>query len=144
MIADAESLLARSTDATETPYFCAIAHRVSPGRTVWVFLRVVLAAFVAAIAVGEMLRVRMPSGRIASPVSSGSAIGLAVLGPMDGHSLFDVPAGVVTQAPPVDHDAIRLALLVAGLGMGLGLLVVVTRAVIPMGHRRGWRAGRDD
>ena len=58
--------------------------------------------------------------------------------------LSPLPAGVVTQAPPVDHDAIRLALLVAGLGMGLGLLVVVTRAVIPMGHRRGWRAGRDD
>jgi hypothetical protein len=35
-------------------------------------------------------------------------------------------------------------MLVAGLGMGLGLLVVVARAVIPMGHRRGWRPGRDD
>ena len=55
-----------------------------------------LAAFVVAIAAGELLRVRMPSGRVAAPIASGSAIGLAVLGPIDGHSPFDVPAGVVT------------------------------------------------
>ena len=69
----------------------------------------VLAAFVVAIAVGELIRVRMPSGRVASPVASGSAIGLAVLGPMEGHSLFDVPAGVVT--------------LVVAVALGLGMVL---------------------
>ena len=68
-----------------------------------------LAAFAVAVAAGEMLRVRMPSGRVAAPVATGSGIGLALLGPMEGHPTFDVPAGVVT-------------LVVAG-ALGLGVLL---------------------
>jgi subtilisin family serine protease len=55
-----------------------------------------------------------------------------------------LPASAVTLAPPVDHDGIRLAVIIAGCGLGLALLVAVARAVIPMGRRRGWRAGRND
>lgn len=70
---------------------------------------VLLASFAVAIVAGEMLRVRMPSGRVAAPVATGSGIGLALLGPMEGHPTFDVPAGVVT-------------LVVAG-ALGLGVLL---------------------
>ncbi|MFG2077413.1 S8 family serine peptidase [Nonomuraea maritima] len=53
-----------------------------------------------------------------------------------------LPRGAVAKAPPVDRDAVRLALTVAGSGLGLGLLVLLARAFIPMGRRRGWRPGR--
>lgn len=56
----------------------------------------VIVAFLLAITVGELFRVGMPSGRIAAPVATGSGIALAVLGPVWGHDVFDVPAGVVT------------------------------------------------
>lgn len=73
----------------------------------------VLAAFALAIIIGEQLRVRMPSGRVSAPVSTASAIALAVLGPVDGQPTFDVPAGIV-------------ALVVAG-SLGLGALLRLAR-----------------
>lgn len=59
---------------------------------------VVIAAFIVAIAAGELFRVRMPSGRVSAPVATGSGIALALLGPVQGHDRFDVPTGVVTLA----------------------------------------------
>ncbi|WP_345396261.1 hypothetical protein [Nonomuraea salmonea] len=42
----------------------------------------------------------------------------------------------------MDERAIDLAVLVAACAIGLALLVVAMRVVIPMGRRRGWRPGR--
>lgn len=55
-----------------------------------------------------------------------------------------LPAGAVAKAPPVDQDAIDLALIIAGSALGLALLVAVSRVVVPMGRRRGWRPGRTE
>lgn len=75
----------------------------------------VIGAFVVAISVGELFRVQMPSGRVAAPLSTGSGIALAVLGPVYDHEAFDVPAGVV-------------ALVVAlSLALALGLRAAVGR-----------------
>lgn len=69
----------------------------------------VLVAFVVAIVVGEQFRVRMPSGRVAVPVSTASAIALATLGSVHGQPAFDVPAGTVA--------------LVAAGSLGVGALL---------------------
>ncbi|MET8861467.1 S8 family serine peptidase [Nonomuraea sp. NPDC004580] len=53
-----------------------------------------------------------------------------------------LPRSAVTKAPPVDEEAIDLAVLVAACATGLALLVVAMRVMIPMGRRRGWRPGR--
>ncbi|SEG99452.1 type VII secretion-associated serine protease mycosin [Nonomuraea solani] len=55
-----------------------------------------------------------------------------------------LPASAITHAPPVDQDAIDLAVLIAGCALGLALLLTVIRAVVPMGQRRGWRPGRSE
>lgn len=77
----------------------------------------VIAAFVSAIAIGDVFRVQMPSGRVMTPVATASAIGLAVLGPVEGQSPFDVPAGVV------------LIIVAAASGVGLGLCRMLGRPV---------------
>ncbi|PRY62942.1 HD domain-containing protein [Knoellia remsis] len=82
----------------------------------------VIAAFVAAIAIGDVFRVQMPSGRVMTPVATSSAIGLAVLGPVEGEAPFDVPAGVV------------LIIVAAASGVGLGLCRLFGRPV-------DWTAG---
>lgn len=58
--------------------------------------RSVFLAFSVAIVVGELFRVRMPSGRVVAPVATASAIALAVLGPVYGQPTFDVSAGVIS------------------------------------------------
>lgn len=73
----------------------------------------VIAAFVIAIALGELFRVRMPSGRVSAPVATASGIALAVLAPVHGHPTFIVPTGVIT--------------LVAAAAL---VLAVVARAVL--------------
>lgn len=50
---------------------------------------------VCAVAVGELLVVRMPSGRLLGPMSTSAAFTLALLGDVQGESPFDVPASVV-------------------------------------------------
>lgn len=53
-----------------------------------------------------------------------------------------LPAGVVSKVPPVNEHAISLGLIVAGGALaGIGI-VVAARMLVPMGRRRGWRAGR--
>ncbi|MEO6019463.1 MAG: HD domain-containing phosphohydrolase [Knoellia sp.] len=74
---------------------------------------VVLGAFVVAIVVGELFPVRMPSGHVAAPVATASAIALAVLGPVNGHSTLDVPAGVITLVVAV---ALVVGLIIRRLG----------------------------
>jgi hypothetical protein len=78
-----------------------------------------VAAFAAAVAVGELMRLRMPSGRDAAPLASASALALAFLGGISGEPTFDVPAGFVVL---VVATGIALATVVRGLqGSGLGL-----------------------
>lgn len=87
----------------------------------------VLAAFVLAIVVGEQFRVRMPSGRVTAPVSTASAIALAVLGEVQGHAVFDVPAGIVAL---VVAAALALgALFRWALGRRIEWYVVATRTI---------------
>lgn len=69
-------------------------------------------AFVAAIVGGELVRLRMPSGRDAAPLSSASVLALAFLGVISGEPTFDVPPGFVV-------------LVVA---TGIGMATVVRRA----------------
>ncbi len=54
-----------------------------------------LAVIVGFVAVGELSRVRMPSGREIAPLSSASAMAAVFLGPIAGEPLFDVGAGLV-------------------------------------------------
>ncbi|MEV5325744.1 type VII secretion-associated serine protease mycosin [Nonomuraea fastidiosa] len=53
-----------------------------------------------------------------------------------------LPSSAVTKAAPVDHKAIELAVVIAVCAVGLALLVLALRVVVPMGRRRGWRPGR--
>ncbi|WP_155128571.1 S8 family serine peptidase [[Actinomadura] parvosata] len=53
-----------------------------------------------------------------------------------------LPPGTVAKVAPVDRDAVRLALIIAGSALGVALLVTVARIMVPMGRRRGWRPGR--
>lgn len=108
---------------------------------------VLLAAFTATMALGELIQVRMPSGRVASPVASGSAIGLAVLGPMDGHVVFDVPAGAVTVVVAVALGlgmVLRFVLgrpvewyVIAARTIGVAVTVVLFRS-IPLDGQTAW------
>ena len=81
---------------------------------------VTILGLVVAVAVGELARLRMPSGRDAAPLASASALAVAFLGPIYGEPPFDVGSGVVV-------------LVVAA---GLGAAALVRRA-------RGRRAGVD-
>ncbi|MFQ6170038.1 HD-GYP domain-containing protein [Oryzobacter sp. R7] len=57
------------------------------GRTVVVLL--------TAVVVGELLRLRMPSGRTTAPVSSATVTAAAMLGVVQGEPTFDVTSGFV-------------------------------------------------
>ena len=57
--------------------------------------RSTIVAFVLAVAGGELFRLRMPGGRDAAPLASGSALALAFVGEIQGEPTFDVGAGVV-------------------------------------------------
>jgi hypothetical protein len=57
--------------------------------------RLTVLVFVVAITVGELFRLRMPSGRAAAPLASASALAIAFLGRVDGEPTVDVTAGFV-------------------------------------------------
>ena len=78
--------------------------------------------FVAAITIGELFRLRMPSGREAAPSASASALAVVFLGQVYGEPTFDVDAGFVV--------------LVVAAGL---LLAAVVRGV--RGARRRARPG---
>ncbi len=75
----------------------------------------VVAAFVVAVVVGEVARLRMPSGRLTAPLASAAALGLAFLGPVEGEPPFDVDSGFVV--------------LVVAIGLGLAAVVHRLRGV---------------
>ncbi len=101
---------------------------------------VTILAFVLAVALGELARLRMPSGRDAAPLSSASATGVAFIGVIEGEPTFDVAPGVVVlvvaagiviamltrrlrgRALVTDQAASRLigVAVAAGLARGLG------------------------
>ncbi len=77
-------------------------------RVVEAHTRLVL-AYLAALAVGELARVRLPSGREAAPVATASAIALAFTALLNGEDPFATRASVL--------------ILVATAGLGSGLLI---------------------
>lgn len=112
----------------------------------------ILGAFFLAITVGELFRVGMPSGRIAAPVATGSGIALAVLGPVFGHDLFDVPMGVVTLVVAVAlvvAQVLRRTLrrptpwyLVAARTVGVAITAILIRVALPHGGSTwAWQLG---
>ncbi|MFC7489555.1 MULTISPECIES: HD-GYP domain-containing protein [unclassified Knoellia] len=114
----------------------------------------VLAAFAVAIVVGEQFRVQMPSGRVAAPVSTASAIALAVLGSVEGHPVFDVPAGIVaivvagslcvgTLVGRVLHRRTHWY-VVAARTVGVGVTASLMRAVPLDGGAGEWAWQLDD
>ena len=60
--------------------------------------RLTVAVFVIAITVGELFRLRMPSGREAAPLASASALAFVFLAEIDGQPAFDVDADFVVLA----------------------------------------------
>jgi hypothetical protein len=83
--------------------------------------------FVAAITVGELFRLRMPSGREAAPLASASALAIAFLGQIDGEAPLDVSAGFVVL---VVAAGLLLAAAVRGSrGGAVGLDQVAARLV---------------
>ena len=58
-------------------------------------LGLTVVVFVVAIAVGELFRLRMPSGREAAPLASASALASSSSADIDGEPTFDVAAGFV-------------------------------------------------
>ncbi len=84
-------------------------------------------AFVAAITIGELFRLRMPSGREAAPLASASALGVVFLGRVYGEPDFDVLAGPVVL---IVAAGLFLAALVRGVrGATIGLDQVSARLV---------------
>lgn len=83
--------------------------------------------FVAVITIGELFRLRMPSGREAAPLASASALGVVFLGLVYDEPLFDVTAGPVVL---VVAAGLLLAALVRGVrGAPIGLDQVSARLV---------------
>ena len=90
--------------------------------------RLTVVVFVVAITVGETFALRMPSGRVATPLATASALALAFLGRIDGEPTFDVTAGFVVlvcgdvmtmPGLPVTPAASRIDLLDDGTIVGL-------------------------
>ena len=100
--------------------------------------------FVVAIAVGELFRLRMPSGREAAPLASASALGIAFLCQIYGEPAFDVPAGFVVLAVAAGLLAATVVARLRGHTVGLdqvasrligvGVAAALTRSFSPRGH----------
>lgn len=67
-----------------------------------------LVVLVLSLATGDLVRLRMPSGRTTAPLASAAAYAAVFLGPVEGQPLFDVSAGIVV--------------VVTALGFGLSAL----------------------
>ncbi|GAA4411520.1 metal-dependent phosphohydrolase [Fodinibacter luteus] len=101
-------------------------------------------AFVLAVTAGELFRLRMPSGRMAAPLASASALATAFVGRIHGEPTFDVDAGFVVlvvagglllaaavrwvrgRAVEIDQVAARL--------VGVGVAAWLTRGLGPEGQ----------
>ncbi len=108
--------------------------------------------FVVAIAVGELFRLRMPSGREAAPLASASALGIAFLCQISGQATFEVPASFVVL---IVAAGLLGATLVGGarghtMGLdevasrliGVGVAAALTRSFAP-GGRSLWDLADD-
>jgi HD domain len=83
--------------------------------------------FVVAIAVGELFRLRMPSGREAAPLASASALAIVFLGQVDREPTLDVPVGFVVL---VVAAGLLIAAVVRGFqGRTVGLDQVAARLI---------------
>jgi hypothetical protein len=100
------------------------------GQTLLTDLRVhwlTVVVFMAGVTVGELFRLRMPSGREAAPLASASALAIVFLGQVDGEPTFGVDAGFVVL---VVAAGLLLAALVRGYrGRTVGLDQVAARLV---------------
>lgn len=107
-----------------------VAASYAGGRTLVIQLEehwLIVVCFVVAIAVGELFRLRMPSGREAAPLASASALGLVFLGRLEGGTVFHVPAGFVVL---VVAAGLLIAALVESLqGRPVGLDQVASRLI---------------
>jgi hypothetical protein len=83
---------------------------------------VTLTLFVLAIAAGELARLRMPSGRETAPLASAAALGIALLGPVDGEPTFDVGGGVVVLVVAVGLGLAAVVRWLRGRAVGLPLV----------------------
>ncbi len=75
-------------------------------------------ALVLAVAVGELARLRMPSGRDAAPLASAAALAVAFLGDIDGEPPFDVGSGVVVLVAAAGLGVAAVARRVLGRPTG--------------------------
>lgn len=98
-----------------------------------------LVVFVGLIAAGELLRIRMPSGRATAPLAAASAMAMVFLGPVDGQPTLEVRPGLVVLVVAaglalagavrrVRHRPVAVAALAARL---VGVSVAASAA-------RGW------
>ncbi|NHA66878.1 HD-GYP domain-containing protein [Phycicoccus flavus] len=88
---------------------------------------VTLPVLVVAIVLGEVVRIRMPSGRDTAPLATATALAVVFLGPIEGQPPFDVDAGLVVLV-------VTLALLLAALvrrvrGRAVGVPLLAARVL---------------
>ncbi|HYN66830.1 MAG TPA: HD domain-containing phosphohydrolase [Ornithinibacter sp.] len=106
--------------------------------------RLTVVFFVVAITVGELFRLRLPSGREAAPLASASALGIVFLGQVDGEPTFDVAAGFVVLVVATglllaavvraaQGGAVRLEQVAARL-VGVAVAAWLARAFAPNGR----------
>ncbi len=86
-----------------------------------------VAVFVVAIAVGELFRLRMPSGREAAPLASASALGIAFLCRVDDQNTFHVSASFVVLV--VAAGLLGATLVGGARGHTVGLDQVASRLI---------------
>ncbi len=108
--------------------------------------------FAVVIAVGELFRLRMPSGREAAPLASASALGIAFLCQISGQPTFRVPASFVvlvvaagllgaTLVGGARGHTVGLDQVAARL-IGVGVAAALTRSFAP-GGRSLWQLADD-
>ena len=89
--------------------------------------RLTVAVFVIAITVGELFRLRMPSGREAAPLASASALAFVFLAEVYGQPILDVDADFVVVV--VATGLLLAAVVRAAEGRAVGLDQVAARLV---------------
>jgi hypothetical protein len=114
--------------------------------------RVTIVVFAVAVSVGAIFRLRMPSGRDATPLASASALALVFLGRVDGEPTFDIAAGLVVVVTALAlvlaaavqvlrGGAVRVEQVAARL-IGVAIAAWLTRAFVVDG-RTLWDEGVD-
>ncbi|MBR7743779.1 HD domain-containing protein [Phycicoccus sp. BSK3Z-2] len=103
---------------------------------------VTLLVFVAVITAGELLTLRMPSGREIAPLATAGALSLAVVGPVADQPVFDVSPGLVVLVAATAFVVSGLLRAARGLPVGVALMAanlcgVAVAAVLA----RTWQVG---